>query len=58
MIWIYRLLFPFALLASSPYYLLRMRKRGGYGGGFRHRFGMPPRFPRGGPAWGASGSKR
>jgi len=29
MIWIYRLLFPFALLATSPYYLLRMRKRGG-----------------------------
>ncbi len=45
MIWIYRLLFPFALLASSPYYLMRMRKRGGYGGGFRHRFGMPPALP-------------
>jgi len=45
MIWIYRLLFPFALLATSPYYLLRMRRRGGYGGGFRHRFGMPPALP-------------
>jgi 3-deoxy-D-manno-octulosonic-acid transferase len=45
MIWIYRLLFPFALVATSPYYLLRMRKRGGYGGGFRHRFGMPPALP-------------
>jgi 3-deoxy-D-manno-octulosonic-acid transferase len=45
MIWIYRLLFPFALVASSPYYLLRMRRRGGYGGGFRHRFGMPPALP-------------
>jgi 3-deoxy-D-manno-octulosonic-acid transferase len=44
MIWIYRLLFPFALLATSPYYLLRMRRRGGYGDGFWHRFGMPPRF--------------
>jgi 3-deoxy-D-manno-octulosonic-acid transferase len=45
MIWIYRLLFPFALLAASPYYLLRMRRRGGYGDGFWHRFGMPPRIP-------------
>ena len=42
MIWIYRLLFPFVLLASSPYYLLRMRRRGGYGAGFRHRFGSLP----------------
>jgi 3-deoxy-D-manno-octulosonic-acid transferase len=45
MIWIYRLLFPFALLASSPYYVLRMRKRGGYAGGFWHRFGRPPALP-------------
>jgi 3-deoxy-D-manno-octulosonic-acid transferase len=49
MIWLYRLLFPFLLLATSPYYLLRMRRRGGYGGGFRHRFGsypaLPPRRP-------------
>jgi 3-deoxy-D-manno-octulosonic-acid transferase len=45
MIWIYRLLFPFALLVASPYYLLRMRRRGGYGGGFRHRFGLPPALP-------------
>lgn len=44
MIWIYRLLFPFALLAMSPYYLLRMRRRGGYRDGFWHRFGMPPRI--------------
>jgi 3-deoxy-D-manno-octulosonic-acid transferase len=45
MIWIYRLLFPFALLAASPYYLLRMRKRGGYGGAFGHRFGFLPALP-------------
>jgi 3-deoxy-D-manno-octulosonic-acid transferase len=40
MIWIYRLLFPFALLAASPHYLWRMRRRGGYGAGFRNRFGL------------------
>jgi len=45
MIWIYRLLFPLALAAMSPYYLLRMRRRGGYGRGFMHRFGRPPRLP-------------
>ena len=28
MIWVYRLLFPFALVVMSPYYLLRMRRRG------------------------------
>lgn len=43
MIWIYRLLFPAALLAMSPYYLWRMLRRGGYGDGFWHRFGLPPR---------------
>src|ERR1700677_5105890 len=42
MTWLYRLLFPFGLLAASPYYLLRMRRRGGYGSGFRHRFGLVP----------------
>jgi 3-deoxy-D-manno-octulosonic-acid transferase len=45
MIWIYRLLFPFALLVLSPYYLMRMRRRGGYGSGFRHRFGLFPALP-------------
>jgi 3-deoxy-D-manno-octulosonic-acid transferase len=45
MIWLYRLLFPFALIASSPYYLARMRRRGGYGSGFRHRFGLLPALP-------------
>jgi 3-deoxy-D-manno-octulosonic-acid transferase len=47
MIWIYRLLFPFFLLAMAPKYLLRMRRRGGYAGGFSQRFGsfhgVPPR---------------
>jgi 3-deoxy-D-manno-octulosonic-acid transferase len=49
MIWIYRLLFPLGLLVLSPYYLLRMRRRGGYGRGFGQRFGsvpwLPPRRP-------------
>jgi 3-deoxy-D-manno-octulosonic-acid transferase len=45
MIWIYRLLFPFVLVALSPYYVMRMRRRGGYAGGFLHRFGHPPRLP-------------
>src|ERR1035438_2538807 len=44
MIWIYRLLFPFVLLATAPYYLWRMRRGGGYGAGFWHRFGLPPRL--------------
>jgi 3-deoxy-D-manno-octulosonic-acid transferase len=42
MIWLYRLLFPFFVVASAPYYLLRMRRRGGYGSGFSQRFGRPP----------------
>jgi 3-deoxy-D-manno-octulosonic-acid transferase len=45
MIWIYRLLFPFVLVALSPYYLLRMRRRGGYGTGFGQRFGSVPALP-------------
>src|SRR5450631_3109502 len=45
MIWIYRLLFPLVLVALSPYYLLRMRRRGGYGRGFMQRFGSVPRLP-------------
>jgi 3-deoxy-D-manno-octulosonic-acid transferase len=45
MIWLYRLLFPFVLLATAPYYMWRMRRRGGYGDGFWHRFGLPPRLP-------------
>ena len=49
MIWIYRLLFPFVMLAVSPYYLIRMRRRGGYSRGFLNRFGavapLPARAP-------------
>jgi len=45
MIWIYRLCFPLILLATAPYYLWRMRRRGGYWHGFWHRFGLPPRLP-------------
>lgn len=43
MLWIYRLLFLPALLLLSPRYLLRMRKRGGYGAHFGQRFGAHPR---------------
>jgi 3-deoxy-D-manno-octulosonic-acid transferase len=60
MIWIYRLLFPFFLVATSPYYLLRMRRRGGYASGFGQRFGLgsalPRRPPRGGRVWLQAGS--
>lgn len=39
MIWLYRLLFLPGLLVALPYYLLRMRRRGGYRKDFQHRFG-------------------
>ncbi len=42
MIWIYRILFPVVMLVLSPYYVWRMRRRGGYMRGFSHRFGAPP----------------
>jgi len=48
MFWLYRLLFLPVLVVLSPYYLRRMRRRGGYGEKFRHRFGgheVPPRRP-------------
>ena len=45
MIWLYRLLFLPALLLASPYYLRRMRKRGGYGRNFGQRFGGTPTLP-------------
>ncbi|MBA3849240.1 MAG: 3-deoxy-D-manno-octulosonic acid transferase [Opitutus sp.] len=45
MIWVYRLLFLPALLLASPYFLWRMRKRGGYASGFSHRFGEVPDLP-------------
>ncbi len=45
MIWLYRLLFLPALLVAAPYYFRRMRKRGGYGSNFSHRFGGTPPLP-------------
>ncbi|HTX64621.1 MAG TPA: glycosyltransferase N-terminal domain-containing protein [Opitutaceae bacterium] len=45
MIWLYRLLYLPALLLAAPYYLHRMRKRGGYGPNFSHRFGGTPPLP-------------
>ena len=45
MIWIYRLLFLPALVLAMPYYLLRMRRRGGYKKDFQHRFGRFRRLP-------------
>jgi 3-deoxy-D-manno-octulosonic-acid transferase len=45
MIWLYRLLYIPALLLASPFYLHRMRKRGGYGRNFSQRFGITPPLP-------------
>lgn len=45
MIWLYRFLFFPALVLAAPYYLRRMRKRGGYGPNFSHRFGGTPPLP-------------
>jgi 3-deoxy-D-manno-octulosonic-acid transferase len=45
MIWAYRILFLPLLLIASPYFVWRMRKRGGYGEGFWHRFGEVPALP-------------
>lgn len=42
MLWLYRLAFLPVLLLAAPYYLLRMRKRGGYAAHFGHRFGGHP----------------
>lgn len=44
MLWLYRLLFLPTLLVFAPRYLLRMRKRGGYGENFGQRFGAHPRL--------------
>jgi len=49
MIWLYRILFVPALLVLLPYYLWRMRRRGGYAENFSQRFGgtdaLPARTP-------------
>ncbi len=45
MIWVYRILFLPLLLLAAPYYLWRMRRRGGYAEGFWHRFGAVPPLP-------------
>lgn len=45
MIWLYRLLFLPAMLLASPYYLLRMKRRGGYRADFGQRFGAVPALP-------------
>lgn len=45
MIWLYRFLFLPALLLAAPYYLLRMRKRGGYQENFLQHFGAVPALP-------------
>ncbi len=45
MIWLYRLLILPFFLATSPYYVARMLKRGGYGKDFSHRFGFVPALP-------------
>ena len=48
-IWVYRFLFLPLLLLLTPYYLWRMRRRGGYAENFSHRFGgidvLPPKKP-------------
>ncbi len=45
MIWLYRLLFLPAMLLAAPYYLWRMRRRGGYRRHFMQRFGATPPLP-------------
>jgi 3-deoxy-D-manno-octulosonic-acid transferase len=45
MLWLYRILFVPVLILLAPGYLLRMRKRGGYGENFAQRFGADPRLP-------------
>jgi 3-deoxy-D-manno-octulosonic-acid transferase len=44
-LWIYRLLFLPVLCLAAPYYLWRMRKRGGYRRDFQQRFGATPPLP-------------
>jgi 3-deoxy-D-manno-octulosonic-acid transferase len=45
MLWFYRVMFVPVLLVAAPYYLWRMRKRGGYRDGFGQRFGAVDELP-------------
>ena len=45
MLWLYRLIFLPALIVLAPYYLWRMRRRGGYGAKFSQRFGAHHELP-------------
>lgn len=45
MLWLYRLLYLPALVLGAPYYLWRMRRRGGYRGSFGQRVGRVPGLP-------------
>lgn len=49
MLWLYRILFLPVLILGTPFYLWRMRKRGGYRENFGQRFGrvaaLPPKHP-------------
>jgi 3-deoxy-D-manno-octulosonic-acid transferase len=45
MLWLYRLLFVPLLVVASPYYLLRMKRRGGYSRHFSQRLGATPELP-------------
>lgn len=49
MLWLYRILYLPALALGAPFYLWRMRKRGGYRENFGQRFGrvaaLPPKQP-------------
>jgi len=46
MLWLYRILYPFALLVAAPFYLRRMWRRGGYREGFSQRFGRVSALPK------------
>ncbi len=45
MIWLYRILFLPALILASPYYGMRMLRRGGYAKDFSHRWGSQKNLP-------------
>src|ERR1700745_2862097 len=56
LLFFYNLLLPFALLASFPFYLRRMLRRGNYARNFGQRFGLYSRrlkaqFAKGGWTW-------